>query len=69
MTTAGYTVSGMTCGHCAASVTAEVTKVDGVSDVQVDVAQGRLTVISDRPVAQSEVLAAVQAAGYEAAPR
>jgi copper chaperone CopZ len=36
MTSASYTVQGMTCGHCAASVTTELSKIIGVSDVNVD---------------------------------
>ena len=31
-----YTVTGMTCAHCVASVTEEVQEISGVSDVQVD---------------------------------
>ena len=34
----------MTCGHCAQAVTTEVRAIAGVSDVQVDVATGRVTV-------------------------
>ena len=47
-TTTTYTVTGMTCGHCVSSVTAEVGKVPGVTGVQVDLASGRVTVAADR---------------------
>ena len=67
MTTAIYTVSGMTCGHCVSAVTEEVTAVPGVTDVDVDLASGRLTVTSDAPVDESAVRAAVDEAGYELA--
>ena len=67
MTTAIYTVSGMTCGHCVSAVTEEVTTVPGVTDVDVDLASGRLTVTSDAPVDESAVRAAVDEAGYELA--
>ncbi len=60
-----YTVKGMTCDHCAGSVTAEVTKIAGVTDVSVDVSAGRLTVISDEPVSAETVTEAVEEAGYE----
>ena len=60
-----YTVKGMTCDHCAGSVTAEVTKIAGVTDVSVDVSAGRLTVISDEPVSAEAVTEAVEEAGYE----
>jgi len=55
----------MTCDHCAGSVTAEITKIPGVTDVQVDVPTGRVTVESDRPVADDAVTEAVEEAGYE----
>ena len=67
MTTAIFTVSGMTCGHCVSAVTEEVTAVPGVTGVDVDLASGRLTVTSDAPVDESAVRAAVDEAGYELA--
>ena len=65
MSSTDYTVRGMTCDHCAGSVTAEITKIPGVTDVQVDVPTGRVTVESDRPVADDAVTEAVEEAGYE----
>jgi copper chaperone len=67
MSTATYTVTGMTCSHCVASVTEEVSEVPGVTDVQVDLASGALTVTSDAPVDGSAVRAAVEEAGYQLA--
>lgn len=65
MTSTDYTVRGMTCDHCAGSVTAEVTKIPGVQDVQVDVGAGRLTVQADQAVSEEAVAEAVEEAGYE----
>jgi copper chaperone CopZ len=62
-----YTVTGMTCGHCVSSVTEEVSAIDGVSDVAVDLATGSLTFTSDRPVSPDAVEAAVREAGYSLA--
>lgn len=59
-----YTVTGMTCGHCVASVTEEITAIDGVTDVQVDLASGSVTVTADPPVTRDQVEAAVTEAGY-----
>jgi copper ion binding protein len=59
-----FSVSGMTCGHCVNSVQTEVGRVDGVSDVQVDLATGVVTVTSDHPVDVESVRAAVDEAGY-----
>ncbi len=67
MSTATYTVTGMTCGHCVASVTEEVSEVAGVTDVQVDLASGAVTVTSDAPVDDAAVRAAVEEAGYQVA--
>ena len=54
-----FTVTGMTCGHCVASVTEEVTKIDGVTGVDVDLPTGAVKVTSDAPVAEADVRAAV----------
>jgi len=69
MTTSTYTVVGMTCGHCVSSVTEEVSQVPGVTDVDVDLASGGLTVTSENPVDDSAVQAAVEEAGYQVAGR
>jgi copper ion binding protein len=66
--TATYTVVGMSCSHCVAAVTNEVSEVPGVVDVDVDLGSGRLTVTSDRPLTDAEVAEAVGEAGYEVAP-
>ena len=59
-----YQVSGMTCGHCVQSVTTELFRLSGVSDVAVDLAAGEVTVTSDGALALDEVRAAVDEAGY-----
>ena len=63
--TTTYTVTGMTCGHCAQAVTTEITALSGVQGVQVDLANGAVTVTSDRALAVDDVRAAVDEAGYE----
>lgn len=65
MSTATYTVTGMTCGHCVNSVTEEVSQVPGVTGVDVDLASGGLTVTSEQPVDDTAVRAAVEEAGYQ----
>jgi copper ion binding protein len=60
-----YTVQGMTCGHCVSSVTEEVGEVAGVRQVDVDLATGRLTVVSDVEVPAADIRAAVEEAGYQ----
>lgn len=60
-----YQVQGMTCGHCVSAVSAEVGAIPGVSQVQVDLAAGQVTVTSDAPLDADAVRAAVDEAGYE----
>lgn len=60
-----YTVTGMTCDHCVASVREEVGEVPGVSDVDVDLASGRVVVTSESPLDDAAVRAAVEEAGYQ----
>ena len=67
MENATYTVTGMTCSHCVASVTEEVSEIPGVSDVAVDLDSGRLSVTSAEPVDPQLVTDAVTEAGYEVA--
>jgi copper chaperone CopZ len=67
VSTATYTVVGMTCSHCVAAVTEEVSAVPGVAAVGVDLASGGLTVTSTEPVDEGAVRAAVEEAGYEVA--
>jgi copper chaperone CopZ len=66
MSTSTYTVTGMTCGHCVSSVTEEVSELAGVTDVQVELETGRLTVTGDADAAA--VTGAVEEAGYSAVP-
>ena len=67
MTTQAYTVTGMTCSHCVNSVSSEIQQIPGVTDVQVDLGSGSVTVTSDQPLDEDAVAAAVDEAGYELA--
>ena len=62
-----FKVAGMSCGHCVHAVTAEFSKLPGVRSVDVDLTSGAVTVAADRELAQAEVEAAVDEAGYELA--
>jgi copper ion binding protein len=65
MVTTRYQVQGMTCGHCVNSVSTEVGALPGVTDVQVDLATGQVTVTSESPLETDAVRAAVDEAGYD----
>lgn len=68
MTTATYQVRGMTCDHCVRAVSAELSRIGGVSDVKVDLATGAVTVESAALLSADAVRAAVDEAGYEVVP-
>ncbi|WP_346772479.1 MULTISPECIES: heavy-metal-associated domain-containing protein [Nocardiaceae] len=61
-----YRVTGMTCGHCEASITEEVGELTEVESVFASAAEGTLTVIGTRALQQTDVIAAVRQAGYSA---
>ena len=69
-TTTGYTVVGMTCAHCVAAVTEEITALAGVTAVEVELVVGggsRVTVTAAAPPAAGAVRGAVREAGYDLA--
>ena len=62
-----YTVSGMTCGHCVAAVTGELSALPGVEGVTVALVAGgtsTVTVTTSAPLDPAAVAAAVDEAGY-----
>jgi copper chaperone CopZ len=65
--TSTYTVSGMTCTHCVQAVTGELSALPGVADVRIDLTTGAVIVTSVDPLADDDVRAAVDEAGYELA--
>lgn len=68
LTEATYAVAGMTCAHCVAAVTDELSAIAGVTDVAVDLASGDATVTSTAPLDVDAVRAAIDEAGYELVP-
>jgi copper chaperone CopZ len=60
-----YAVAGMTCEHCTVAVAQEVTKVDGVQAVDVDL-DTKLVHVHGTGVDAAAVVAAIDEAGYDA---
>ncbi|MCX5390800.1 cation transporter [Streptomyces sp. NPDC006482] len=60
-----YQVKGMTCGHCEGAVSSEISELPGVSSVTAVASTGQVTVVSDAPLDEAAVRAAVDEAGYE----
>lgn len=65
MTSTTYDVEGMTCDHCVAAVSSAIAALPGVSDVDVDLSAGTVTVTSASALELAAVRAAVDDAGYE----
>jgi copper chaperone len=59
------TVAGMSCEHCVMSVTEELSAIDGVREVDVELATGAVAVLGDREIGIAEIAAALDAVGYE----
>ncbi|WP_035745145.1 heavy-metal-associated domain-containing protein [Haematomicrobium sanguinis] len=60
-------ISGMTCGHCVASVTEELTAIEGVENVSVNLNQGGVseaTITSSSEIDPAAIGEAVAEAGY-----
>jgi len=60
-------VTGMTCDHCARAVGAEISRLPGVTGVDVDVAAGTVRVSGDPLPGDASLREAVEEAGYELA--
>jgi copper chaperone len=63
-----FAVRGMTCSHCVASVTEELSTLDGVHNVSIDLnaaGPSRVMVVSDHPIAVETIRSAIAEAGYE----
>jgi copper ion binding protein len=67
MATTTYAVTGMSCQHCVDAVTAEIGRIAGVEQVQVDLPAGAVTVTSEAPLAIELVRDALDEAGYDLA--
>jgi copper ion binding protein len=64
MATSTWTVTGMTCAHCVHAVTEEVSAIEGVQAVEVELESGLVTVTADPEPTREQVAAAVDEAGY-----
>ncbi len=65
MATRSFTVTGMSCEHCARAVRAEVGKLPGITDIDVDVAAGVVRISGEPLPDDAAVRDAIQEAGYE----
>ncbi|WP_248963809.1 heavy-metal-associated domain-containing protein [Sphaerisporangium perillae] len=63
-----FQVTGMTCAHCQRAVTEEISRIDGVESVTVDLPSGTVTVTAARPVDRADIAQAIDEAGYTLVP-
>jgi copper chaperone CopZ len=66
MTSVTYQVTGMTCEHCARTVTQELTGLNAVRDVRIDLRPGgysSVTVVSEEPLQAEAIARALEEAG------
>ena len=61
-------VSGMTCGHCVSAVTMELSLLPSVTEVDIDLESGQVTITSDTALEQAQLATAIDEAGYELVP-
>jgi len=57
----------MTCGHCEGRVTAELKKIDGVTEVVASAESANAVITSKTEIAPTSIEKAVVAAGYKLA--
>lgn len=67
MTTTLITVQGMTCGNCVKHVKEAISEVSGVSNVEIELDNGKVTIESAGDLDTESVKAAVSEAGYTVA--
>jgi copper chaperone len=67
METRTIIVTGMSCDHCAKAIRAELGKLPGVTEVDVDVADGRVRITGPQLPGHAALREAVEEAGYELA--
>ena len=59
-------VKGMSCQHCVMSVTKALSQLEGIKNVQVDLAKGEVRFDNTKEVASNRIEKAIEDAGYEA---
>jgi copper chaperone len=55
----------MTCDHCGSAVRAEISKLPGITGVEVDVAAGTVRITGDPLPGDTPLCEAIEEAGYE----
>jgi copper chaperone len=66
MQTLTYSVPGISCAHCRTAITAEVTRLDGIDVVDVDL-ENKIVTVTGADVSDAAIRDAIDEAGYDVA--
>jgi copper ion binding protein len=66
MRTLTYSVPGVSCAHCRQAIEGEVSQVDGVESVEVNL-EAKTVTVSGEPLDETAIVGAIDDAGYEVA--
>ena len=58
-------VKGMSCQHCVMSITKALSQLEGIKNVQVDLAKGEVRFDNTKEVASNRIEKAISDVGYE----
>jgi len=58
-------IKGMSCNHCVMAVDKALNQIDGISDVQVDLAKGQATFEHETSVDMAQIKQEIEKAGYQ----
>src|SRR4030042_3404117 len=58
-------VKGMSCQHCVTSVTKALTQLEGIRNVQVDLAKGEVRFDNTRSMTSDQIQKVIEDAGYQ----
>ena len=58
-------IEGMSCNHCVTAVTNALSKIDGITDVTVDLSTGEASFVEEKPVDMNIVKKNIEKAGYK----
>jgi copper chaperone len=61
-------VKGMSCQHCVMSITKALNQIEGIENLQVDLAKGEVRFDNKKEVLSGRVVKAIQDAGFEVIP-
>ena len=62
-----YSVPDVSCEHCVSAITKELSQIDGVQNVQVDLTSKQVTVVASDNVAEQQIRDGIDEAGFDIA--